>query len=71
MTLTFDTHLTSLTHSRSRSTQGNNFNNLGSTHNATYQILRISVYWFWKRRFFKVFTIYGHDGHVGHVIQTV
>ena len=47
--------------------------NLGSTHidNATYQVSRSSVYWFWRRRFFKVFTIYGHGGHVGHVTQLV
>ena len=25
----------------------------------------------WRRRFIKVFTIYGHGGHVGHVTQTV
>ena len=26
---------------------------------------------FWKRRFFKVFTIYGHDGHLGHETWTI
>ena len=88
MTLTFDTHLISLTHlfeyifahakayvtkfdlgvKQVRSTQRHILNNLGSTgiHNATYQCSRSSVYWFW-RRFFKVFTIYGHCGHLGHV----
>ena len=55
-----------------RSTQGDNLNNLGSTciANASYKVLRSSVYWFW-RRFFKVFTIYGHDSHVGHVTQLI
>ena len=51
---------------------GNNWNNLGSTciDNATYRVSRSSVYWFW-RRFFKVFTIYGHGDHVGHVTQLI
>ena len=55
------------------STQVDNLNNLGSTHihNATYQVSRSSVNWFWRRRFFKVFTIYGHGGHLGHVTRTV
>ena len=46
-------------------------NNLGSTHihNATYQVSKSSVIWFWRRRFFKVFTIYGHGGHIGHVTK--
>ena len=48
--------------------KGHNLNNLGSTRidNASYQVSRSSIYWFW-RRFLKVFTIYGHGGHVGHV----
>ena len=51
------------------STQGDNLNNFGSTciDNATYKVSRSSVYWFSRRRFIKVFTIYGHGGHVGHV----
>ena len=58
---------------RSRSTQGHNFNTLDSTQvpNATYQVSRPSVNRFWRRRFLKVFTIYGHSGHVGHVTRTV
>ena len=57
----------------SRSTQAHNLNNLGSTciDNVTYHVSRSSVYWFWRRRFFKVFTIYGHGGHVGHVTQLI
>ena len=52
---------------------GSYLNNLGSTriHTATYQVSRSSVNWFWRRRFFKVFTIYGHGGHPGHVTRTV
>ena len=58
---------------RSRSTQGHNLNTLGSTYidNATYQVSRSSVYWFSRRRFFKVFIIYGHGGHVGRVTQLI
>ena len=26
---------------------------------------------FWRRRFFKVFTIYGRGGHLGHVTWTI
>ena len=58
---------------RSRSIQGHNLNNLGTTRidNATYQVSRSSIHRFWRRRFFNVFTIYGHDGHVGHVPQLI
>ena len=27
--------------------------------------------WFLRRRFFKVFTIYWHGGHLGHVTWTI
>ena len=52
---------------------GHNLNNLGSTciDNATYKVSRLSVYWFWRRRFFKAFTIYGHGGLVGQVTQLI
>ena len=30
--------------------------------NAAYQVSRPSAFWFRRRRFFKVFTIYGHGG---------
>ena len=52
---------------------GRNLNNVGSTRidNAIYQVLTSSVYCFWRRRFFKGFTIYGHGGHVGHVTQLI
>ena len=33
----------------------------------TYQVSWKSACRFWRRRFFKVFTIYGHGGHLGHV----
>ena len=53
---------------KSRSIQGHHLNNLGSTQlpNASYQVPRPSDNWFW-RRYLKVFTIYGHGGHFGHV----
>ena len=63
-----------LTYNRSRSTQGHNMKNLGSTHidNATYQVSRSSVYWFWRSKYF----FYGFYhiwacGHVGHVTQLI
>ena len=28
-------------------------------------------FWIWSRRFFKIFTIYGHGGHLGHVTSTI
>ena len=37
---------------------------------AAYKVSRSSAFWF-RRRFFKVFTIYGHGGHLGHVTRTV
>ena len=58
---------------RSRSTQGHHLNKLGSTRapNAAYQVSRSLTFWFQRRRFFKVFTIYGHGGHLSHVTWTV
>ena len=38
---------------------------------AAYQLSRSSAVQFWRRRVFKVFVIYGHDGHLGHVTKTV
>ena len=38
---------------------------------ATYQVSRKLVHWFRSRRFLKVFTIYGHGGHLGHVTWTI
>ena len=58
----------------SRSTQGQHLNKLGSTRalDAAYQVSRSSAFWFRRRRsFFKVFIIYGHGGHLGHVTRTV
>ena len=43
----------------------------GSTQvpDAAYQVSRSSAVQFW-RRFLKIFTIYGHGGHLGHVTCT-
>ena len=48
-------------------------NNLGSTclHYATYQVSKSTAYWFWRRRFCKVFTVYRCGGHVGHVTKNI
>ena len=29
------------------------------------------TFWFWRRGFLKVFTIYGHGGHFGHVTWSI
>ena len=52
---------------------GHNLNDLISAHvhTATNQVSRPFVYWFWRRTFFRVFTIYGCGGHVGHVTRTI
>ena len=41
-----------------------------NSQNATNQVLRQSAHWFWRRRYFKVFTIYEHGGHLGNGTQT-
>ena len=38
---------------------------------ASCQVSRSLDFWFWRRRFFKVFTIYGRGGHFGHVTWTI
>ena len=38
---------------------------------AAYQLSRSSAFRFQRRRFLKVFTIYGHGGHLGHVTWTI
>ena len=55
------------------STQGHYLNTLGSTraHDAAYQVSLSSAFGFRTRRFVKVFTIYAHGGHLGHVTWTV
>ena len=37
---------------------------------AAYQVSRSSAFWF-RRRFFKVFTTYGHGSHLGYVTRNV
>ena len=50
--------------------KGHHLYNLGRTEVSSdkYQVSRQSVNWFW-RRFLKVFTIYGHGGHLDHETQ--
>ena len=38
---------------------------------AAYQHSRALTIWFHRRRFFKVFTVYEHGGHIGHVTWTI
>ena len=48
-------------------------NKLGSigAPDAAFQVSRSSDFWFQRRIFFKVFIIYGHGGHLGHVTCAV
>ena len=65
-----------LLYNRSRSTQDHNLYKLYiglkcQVPFAVCQVSRSSDLWFWRRRFFKrVFTIYGHGGHLGNVSRT-
>ena len=56
--------------SPARPTQGHYLNKVGSTQapDAAYQVSRSSAFWFRRRRFVSVFTIYWHGGHIGHVL---
>ena len=86
MTFTSSNHWSSCTHSdnsaflhiwpsckKSRSDKGHHLNNLGSTMvpYATHQVPRSLFHWFRRRRFLKVFTIYGRGGHLHHVTQLI
>ena len=50
--------------------QGHNLNKIGRTlvPDAAYQVSKSSAF---RRRFFKIFTIYGHGGHLGHVTRSI
>ena len=41
----------------------------GQVPSAAYQATGPLALWFQRRRFLKVFTIYGHGGYLGHVTQ--
>ena len=32
---------------------------------------KFQAFWFWRRRFLKVFAIYSHGGHLDHVTLTI
>ena len=48
-------------------------NKFGSTcvPDAVYQVSMSSASWFWRRRFLKVFTIYGPGSHLGNVTLNI
>ena len=52
---------------------GHHLNEFGSTwvRDAVYQVSRSSASWFRKRRFLKVFAMYGPGSHLGHVTQNI
>ena len=57
----------------SRSTQCHHLNTFNSTWvpNAVYQVSMSSASWFRRRRFLKVFIIYGPGSHLGHVTWNI
>ena len=56
-----------------RSIHCHHLNKFGCTWvpDAVYQVLRSTASWFWRRIFFKVFTIYGPGSHLGHVARNI
>ena len=54
-------------------TQGHDLYKLCSTTDpdATYQVLKQLAQWFWRRRYFKVLSIFEHGGNIGHVTGTI
>ena len=38
---------------------------------ASHHVSKSLAFWFWRRRFLKVFSIYSHGGHLGHVTLTI
>ena len=56
-----------------RSTHGYRLSKLGSTAvpDSIYQVSTTSADWIQRRRFLKIFTIYGHGGHLGHVTRII
>ena len=55
-----------------RSTKGHHLKKFSSTQSTdtTYQVSSQSAQWFWRRKYFKIFTIYGHGDQVDHVTMT-
>ena len=62
-----------LLENESRSTQCQHFSELANTQvpDAKSQVSSPSACLFWRRKYLKIFTIYGHDGHLGHVSLTI
>ena len=56
MTLTSGTHKASCTH---------------LLLDVSYEVSRLLAFQFQRRRFLKVFTIYGHGGHLSQVTMTI
>ena len=57
----------------SRSSQGHDLYILcrAPVTDASHQVSRSLAFWFWRRRFLKVFSIYSHGSHLGHVTLTI
>ena len=58
---------------RSRSSQGHDLYKLcrALLPDASCQVSKSLAFWFWRRRFLKVFAIYSHGGHLGHMTMTI
>ena len=61
-----------LLYKRSRSSQGHDLYKLcrAPLPDASCQVSKSLEFWFWRRRFLKVFAIYSHSGHLGNVTLT-
>ena len=61
-----------LPENRSRSSQGHDLYKLcrAPVTDVSHQFSKSLAFWFW-RRFLKVFSIYSHGGHLGHVTMTI
>ena len=62
-----------LPYNMSRSSQGHDLYKLcrAPVTDASHQVSKSLAFWFWKRRFLKVFSIYSHGSHLGHVTLTI
>ena len=62
-----------LPYNRSRSSQGHDLYKLcrAPVTDASHQVSKSLAFWFWRRKFLKVFSIYSHGSHLGHVTLTI
>ena len=58
---------------RPRSSKGHDLYKLcrAPVTDSSHQVSKSLAFWFWRRRFLKVFSTYSHGSHLGHVILTI